>query len=97
MPEAKDETKLLNAELEELSRYFNSLDKIVVKNKWQWANYVGSLKINIRDIAKTLSEHKENQIGIVPLDQKLVEINNSLTANIEFIDSELEKLESEYL
>jgi hypothetical protein len=91
------ERKLLNAELEELSRSFNSLDKIVVKNKWQWANYVGGLEINICNIAKTLSEHKENQIGIVPLNQKLVEINKSLTANIEFLDSELEKLESEYL
>jgi hypothetical protein len=90
------EKKLLDAALEELSSHFNALDKIVVKNQWQWANYAGSLSGNISSLVRTFREYRENPYGITALTKKLTEINALLRKNTEFLETELDKLESQY-
>tara|TARA_B100001059_G_C17557613_1_gene438439 strand:+ start:52 stop:696 length:645 start_codon:yes stop_codon:yes gene_type:complete len=90
------EKKLLDAALEELSSHFSALDKIVVKNQWQWTNYAGNLSGNISSLVRTFREYKEEPYGITPLTQELTEINTLLKNNTEFLETELDKLESQY-
>lgn len=90
------EKELLDNCINELDSYFNALDKIVVKNQWQWANYASTLQSTVSRFSIIFREYKDNPYGVTPLDQELQELNTILKKDTQFLDSELEKLESKY-
>ena len=90
------ERKLLDASLEELKSHFSSLDKIVVKNEWQWTNYAGTLHIDITHLTNEFMKYKKQPYDVLKLSQKLGEINTRLKDNLKFIEAELDKLEMQY-
>lgn len=90
------EKELLDNCINELDSYFNALDKIVVKNQWQWANYASTLQSRVSCFSSLFQEYKKEPYGVIPLDQELLELNSLLKNDTEFLDAELEKLESKY-
>lgn len=90
------EKNLLDSSMEELSAHFSALDKIVVKNQWQWANYASMLAGSITSNVRVLREYREAPSGILQLSKSLELTNTQLQESIDFLEEELEKLESQY-
>ena len=90
------EEKIIEKNLEHLTKSFSALDTIVVKNQWQWVNYAISLKQSISEISKILKDNRKNSQSTLPLIQKLTEQNKVIDENFKFIETQLERLESEY-
>ncbi len=87
---------LQEASLEKIKHRFNSLDKIVVKNDFQWRNYASDLEREVVLINSLLTQNKEDPIGAIALNSQLVVRNTKLKEMVLFLDFALEELESSY-
>lgn len=88
--------KRLEVTLDTLSANFSALDKIVVKNQWEWANYAGTLKGSVVSTERLFREYREEPYDEPTLNQALSEIYTSRKSIITVIENELDKLESHY-
>lgn len=90
------EKQRIDAVLEELSSRFCTLDTIVVKNQWQWANYAGQLSNNIACLVSIFEEYKNKPYCSIELCKKLAEVNERMKHDVKFLETELDKLEVQY-
>jgi len=58
--------------------------------------YASTLRSRVSSFSVIFREYKENPYGVQPLDQELLELNNLLKDDTDFLEAELENLESKY-
>lgn len=83
--------------LEQFEGYCSSLDIIVVKNQWEWANHASFLKLNISEIDCTFRDLKEGKLSDSEANEKLIHCNNKFTENCSNLENLLDKIEAKYI